>query len=184
MSQSVRRVVTGHDEKGRSIILFDGPAPNALAYPPGSGGCFTKLWATDRSPANNQGNADAGDGPISIEPPPGGTGFFVAHIPPSQEQEIGSDLTEEEMAKFSAQAALIGAQDSHVESNRDPSMHRTKTLDYLVLLAGEITLILDEGDVVLKPFDVVIQRGTSHTWKNTGTTEAILLAVMIDAEPL
>ena len=69
-------------------------------------------------------------------------------------------------------------------NERDPSMHRTRTLDYLVLLAGEITLIVDQGEAVLKPLDVVIQRGTSHTWKNTGTTEALLLGVMIDAEPL
>ena len=166
------------------MILFDGPAPNVVAYPPGSGGRFTKLWATDRAPASNRGSADAGDGPIAIEPPAGGSGFFVAHIPPSQETEIGLEPTEEERAAMREGLELIGAENAGVPSERDASMHRTKTVDYIILLAGEVTLVVDDGEVVLRPFDVVVQRGTSHTWRNTGTTEAILVGVMIGAEPL
>jgi len=184
MNQSVRRVVTGHNEKGRSVILFDGPAPNAVPYPPGSGGCFTKLWATDGAPACNHGSYDNGDGPISIEPLPQGSGFFIAHIPPSETRELGVELTRMEREKMREGMKTIGAENSGVESERDPSMHRTRTIDYLIILTGEVTLVLDEGEVVLKPFDVVVQRGTSHAWRNTGSTEAIMAGVMLDAEPV
>ncbi|KKM91021.1 hypothetical protein LCGC14_1232730 [marine sediment metagenome] len=63
-------------------------------------------------------------------------------------------------------------------------MHTTKTVDYIILLQGEVTLLLDEEEVELKPFDVVIQRGTNHAWINKGSTPALLAAILIDAEPL
>jgi quercetin dioxygenase-like cupin family protein len=63
-------------------------------------------------------------------------------------------------------------------------MHKTKTVDYIILLEGEITLLLDEDEVDLKPFDVVIQRGTNHAWINKGSSPALLVAVLIDAEPI
>ena len=63
-------------------------------------------------------------------------------------------------------------------------MHTTRTIDYVVLLEGEVTLILDKGEVALKPFDVVVQRGTNHAWENRGSKRALLLAVLIDAKPL
>jgi len=68
--------------------------------------------------------------------------------------------------------------------SRDPRMHKTKTIDYIVLLEGEISLLLDEGEMDLKPFDVVIQRGTNHAWINKSSKPALLVAVLIDAEPI
>ena len=80
--------------------------------------------------------------------------------------------------------ARLGAMHTRVDTSRGPGMHRTRTLDYIVLLKGQITLLLDEGDVDLEPFDVVVQRGTNHGWVNKGTTPALLAVVMIDAEPV
>ncbi len=68
--------------------------------------------------------------------------------------------------------------------SRHPSMHRTKTVDYVVLLRGEVTMLLDEGEVHLRPFDVVVQRGTNHGWVNHGDETALLVGVLVDAEPL
>jgi len=70
------------------------------------------------------------------------------------------------------------------DTTRDPRMHKTKTVDYIILLEGEVTLLLDEDEVDLKPFDVVIQRGTNHAWINKGANPALLAAILIDAEPL
>jgi quercetin dioxygenase-like cupin family protein len=67
---------------------------------------------------------------------------------------------------------------------RHPSMHRTDTLDYIVLLQGEVTALLDIGEVTMRPFDVLIQRGTNHGWVNHGSEPALLVAVLIDAELL
>ena len=58
----------------------------------------------------------------------------------------------------------MGASHCHPDTSRDPLMHKTKTVDYIILLKGEVTLLLDEDEVDLKPFDVVIQRGTNHVW--------------------
>ena len=70
------------------------------------------------------------------------------------------------------------------DTTRHPGMHVTLTVDYIVLLSGEVTMLLDEDQVDLKPFDVVIQRGTNHAWVNYGTETAVLAAVLIDADPL
>ena len=69
-----------------------------------------------------------------------------------------------------------------VDTSRHPSMHKTKTIDYIILLKGDITLLLDEDEVRLKPFNVVVQRGTNHAWVNNGSEPALLIAVLIDSE--
>ena len=76
----------------------------------------------------------------------------------------------------------IGAEHERVDTTRHPTMHKTKTIDYIILLDGNVTLLLDEDEVSLKPFDVVVQRGTNHAWINNGTEPALFIAVLIDAE--
>jgi len=78
----------------------------------------------------------------------------------------------------------MGAGHNRDPNARHPNMHKTDTVDYIILLQGEVTLILDEGDVDMKPFDVVVQRGTNHAWSNRGTEPAVLAGVLIDAEPV
>jgi quercetin dioxygenase-like cupin family protein len=68
------------------------------------------------------------------------------------------------------------------DTSRHPGMHKTRTIDYVVLLSGEVTLLLDKGEVDLKPFDVVVQRGTSHAWVNNGKEPALIAAMRIDAK--
>jgi uncharacterized cupin superfamily protein len=60
-------------------------------------------------------------------------------------------------------------------------MHKTPSVDYIILLSGEITLVLDDGEVDLKPFDAVVQRGTNHAWVNRGSEPALLMAVLVSA---
>ena len=76
----------------------------------------------------------------------------------------------------------MGAAHERVDSSRHPAMHKTKTIDYIILLKGDVTLLLDEDEVRLKPFDVVVQRGTNHAWVNNGDEPALLIAVLIDSE--
>ena len=75
----------------------------------------------------------------------------------------------------------IGAEHERVDTTRDPTMHKTKTIDYIILLEGNVTLLLDDDEVQLKPFDVVVQRGTNHAWINNGSEPALFIAVLIDA---
>ena len=69
-----------------------------------------------------------------------------------------------------------------VDTTRHPAMHKTKTIDYIILLDGDVTLLLDEDEVRLKPFNVVVQRGTNHAWVNNGDEPALLIAVLIDSD--
>ena len=72
--------------------------------------------------------------------------------------------------------------DSHrVDTRRNAAMHETDTIDYIILLKGDVTLILDEEEVKLQPHDVVVQRGTNHAWVNNGSDPALLIAVLIDS---
>jgi mannose-6-phosphate isomerase-like protein (cupin superfamily) len=94
-------------------------------------------------------------------------------------------LSAAEAEKIAAERfAAMGASHCRVDTSLHPSMHTTRTVDYIILLSGQVTLLLDKGEVDLKPFDVVIQRGTNHGWVNRGTEPALLVAVLIDAKPL
>ena len=76
----------------------------------------------------------------------------------------------------------MGAAHHQVDTTRHPAMHKTNTIDYIILLKGDVTLLLDEEEVDLKPFDVVVQRGTNHAWVNNGTDTALFIAVLIDSD--
>jgi mannose-6-phosphate isomerase-like protein (cupin superfamily) len=77
----------------------------------------------------------------------------------------------------------MGAAGTRVDTSRHPAMHKTRTVDYVILLSGKVTMLLDEGEVHLEPFDVVIQRGTNHAWVNRGSEPAVLAGILVDAEP-
>jgi len=169
MARQFRRIVTGHDAEGKSIVVIDGP--------PSSFGAF---WQTDIAPANNSIAGDAAQSVHTLEPPPSGTIFRYAVIPP-EDPSVSPSEREAATAKAFAQ---MGAEHCRPDTSRDPGMHKTRTIDYVLLLAGELTLILDRGEVKLKPFDVVVQRGTNHAWINKGKEPAILCAVLVDARKL
>lgn len=172
MLTPVRRIVTGHNEAGRSIVLFDGPSPYTLENPARPGTGLTELWSTESTPADNAGHADAADRPMRLEPPPHGSLLrFVQVAPEAADVALSAEEREREAA---AGFAGLGAAHTRVDTSRSPVMHKTKTVDYIVVLSGEVTMLLDEGEVDLKPFDVVIQRGTNHAWINRGAEPALL----------
>ena len=180
MLKPVRRIVTGRNEAGRSIVLFDGPSRYTLENPARPGRGLTELWSTESTPASNAGHADAADRPIKLEPLPNGSLLRFFQVAPEAEDEALS--AEERERQAAAAFASIGAAHTRVDTTRSPLMHKTKTVDYIILLSGEVTMLLDEGEVNLKPFDVVIQRGTNHAWINRGSEPALLAAILIDAE--
>jgi quercetin dioxygenase-like cupin family protein len=173
----VRRVVTGHDSTGRSVIQFDGPVSPSPQLP-----TDVASWVTNKSPASNAGRADPIAGTASLEPPANGSVFRFVMFPPSSALAgMSADEIERLMAGLFEQ---LGATHTRVDTKRGPGMHKTKTTDYIIVLSGEITLMLDDGEVDLKPFDVIVQRGTNHAWVNRGSTPALLAAILIDAAPV
>jgi quercetin dioxygenase-like cupin family protein len=146
MTWTPRRVVTGHDEEGRSVFLSDGVPP--VIHSAAEGVRFVELWATDAAPAPVAATEpEPTERPLTVPPGPSGTKVRINEIPPGAASP----------------------------------MHRTETIDYGIVLSGEITLELDNGaTTTLRAGDVVIQRGTDHRWENRSSDVARVAFVLID----
>ena len=169
----IRRVVTGHDARGRAVVVMDGQAANVLHRPSRPGVALTDLWATSGTPA---ARTDGGpvDRPVVLHPPPGGTVFRIIQFDP---EDPGAVAHADGVTAFAA----MGAAGTVVAGARHPYMHRTDTVDYALVLQGSITMLLDDEDVELSAGDVVIQNGTSHAWANRGHAPCLMAFVLIDA---
>ena len=172
----VRRVLTGHDADGRSTFIADGIAPNMKEMPSFPGLALTDLWETKGAPASNEGEQDAAARPIRLEPPPGGTIVRIVEFPPDSTRPQNSDGRE----GFKA----IGAGHAQDRHSSDPMMHRTSTVDYIIVLKGEIYAVMEKGETLLKPGDILIQRGTMHSWSVRGSEPCIVAAVLVNSKPL
>jgi len=172
----VRRVLTGHDRDGKSIILADGIAPNMKEMPSFPGLALTDLWETKGAPASNEGDADAAARPVHLEPPKNGTIVRIVEFPPDSTRPGNSDGRD----GFNA----IGAGHAQDKHSSDPMMHRTGTVDYIIVLKGEIYAVMEKGETLLKAGDVLIQRGTMHSWSVRGSEPCIVAAILVNAKPL
>jgi hypothetical protein len=170
MKSHVRRVVTGHDAGGRAVVLMDGAAPNRRVREVGRI-VSTLLWVTDETPADISGDADRADRPSSVAPPANGSVLRIVEFPPAdQAGPLDNAAMLQEMGISHGGAPV-----------RHPSMHRTKSVDYAIVLDGEIDMLLDESEVHLEAGDVLIQQGTNHAWVNNGTKPCRIAFVLIDA---
>jgi quercetin dioxygenase-like cupin family protein len=180
MNGKIRRVVTGHDASGKAVVLEDGDAPAVRTNPKRPGHISTDLWKTSESPVIvRREEADPTAGPKQIHPPPRGTVFRISEIAPETEAIRSMDPSQAKevfKAMGNENASTFG------QNQRHPFMHRTETIDYAVVLEGEIVMLLDDEDVHLKAGDVVIQRGTNHAWSNRSDKPAKMLYVLIDGE--
>jgi mannose-6-phosphate isomerase-like protein (cupin superfamily) len=174
----IRRVVTGHDANGKAIVLSDGPVPTVHGNPIRPGQLSFEVWKTHASPAPiGAVEPEPTTGPRSLQPPADGTVFRISVVPPEAAET--RKLTPEQARELFRKSGA-GDASTFGRGGRHPMMHRTETVDYAVVLEGEITLLLDEGDVHLKAGDVVIQRGTSHAWSNRSGKNVKMLYVLID----
>ncbi len=175
MIENIRRIVTANNAEGASVVAFDG-APEGQAGAGRRG--IVEIWNTEPGPVDPADHTDRALPPVVLEPDEHGTKFFYFTVPP---EEPGMTREENE-ARAKATFEAYGATGAHGGNERSPWMHKTRTVDYIILLSGEVTLLLDEEERALKPFDIVIQRGTNHAWVNTGPDEALLVAILMDAE--
>ncbi|WP_158818449.1 cupin domain-containing protein [Methylocapsa sp. S129] len=164
MTRSFRRLTTGVNADGKSTLVDEAEIAE------GELGNFN-LWMT--RPEGKDGAAD-----MPFFPPPGATTFRVVRLPPPDPA-----MTPEDLAKLTAEFfAGVGSPACRRDTSRHPFMHVTPTTDYIMLLEGEISLLLDTGEPIpLRPFDAVVQRATNHAWLVTGDKPAIFLAVMTGA---
>lgn len=159
----VRRVVTGHDERGRSRVVSDDDA-YAIEYGGPDGVRFHVVWGRD----DVAHFPDAGIQPRwnGGFPPPGGCRFTVFELPPGDETFLDGYVADA-LTEFADPAR--------------PGMHATPTTDFDVVLNGTVGLELDDGEVILEPGDVVVLNGTMHRWHNRGSTVATIVAMTIGA---
>jgi mannose-6-phosphate isomerase-like protein (cupin superfamily) len=165
-----RRVVTGHDASGKAVVLIDGAAPNAKLRK-ATGLTSTLLWVTDGSPADNSGDKDSADRDIGVAPPSRGSIFRVIDFPPAA--VVGA-------VDNAAMLKEMGLYGGHADP-RHATMHRTRSVDYAVVISGEIDMLLDDSEVHLGAGDVLVQRGTNHAWVNRGQENCRIAFVLIDA---
>ncbi|PYF70697.1 cupin domain-containing protein [Pedobacter nutrimenti] len=151
-----RRIVTGH-KNGKSVIAEDAIVNNVSEDFPGL--VISDIWSTDSMPVDLEKETRIPNTAIP-HTPVNGSYFRYVHIPP--DKDLGIMPT--------------SAGEPH------PLMHQTQTLDYIIILSGEIYLILEEGETLLKAGDIVVQRGTNHAWSNRSDTPCIQLAILLDAK--
>ncbi len=175
MPKPVRRLITGHNKAGRSIFLKDEDATNVFAPKTLAGLALTDLWETKSVPASNVGEEDAAARPFKLEPPKGGTVFRIVEFPPDSHLATAGDIS-----KIFEEIGSPDAKDK--KSPRHPGFHKTNSVDYAIVIEGEIWAMMDEGEKLMKTGDVLIQRGTNHAWSNRTTVPARVAFILIDAD--
>jgi len=155
MNDIPRRVVTGHTPDGVSVVVSDGPVPVSRQLPD-DGVAFHEIWNTEGAPAviTAAEQVDPTERVLAVPPPPHGTKIRINEFAPGFLDERGLQSP----------------------------VHRTASVDYGIVLEGEITLVLDDSEVILRAGDVVVQRGTDHAWANRGTTTAKVAFILVDGE--
>ncbi|WGQ08224.1 cupin domain-containing protein [Pedobacter gandavensis] len=150
-----RRIVTGI-KNGRSLIVEDKKVTNVSEHLPGL--LISDIWATNSMPVDLTQELIV-DNTLVPAPPKQGSYFRYISIPPDKDLGIPEKI----------------ANEVH------PLMHKTDTLDYIIILSGELYLILDEEETLLKTGDIVIQKGTNHAWSNRSDQPCVQLAILLDA---
>jgi quercetin dioxygenase-like cupin family protein len=146
MGWTARRVVTGHDESGKSVFLSDGAPPTVRTAPDGA--VFHEMWNTREMPAPlDAQEQEPTEVSLTVPPEPSGTKIRINELPPGTVSPT----------------------------------HRTQSVDYGIVLSGELVLVLDDSETVVRKGDVVVQRGTNHRWENRSDTVALVAFILVDA---
>ena len=167
MAAQIRRVVTGVNAAGKAVVIQDGLAPKTTSRPAISvEGAM--LWVTQETPTNLARYDDPTLEDMGVAPPAGGSILRVVDFLPTPGEIDNAAFLRE-----------MGLSEGH--GGAHAFMHRTRSIDYAIVLEGEIDMLLDEGEVHVKAGDILIQRGTNHAWVNRGEVPCRIAFVMVDA---
>lgn len=167
----VRRVVTGLDASGKAIIQYDSKVPLKSLRSPNPAG---EMWVTDKSLPDFNFKDDRAQTKVGLVPPNGGTIFRIVDFPPTPAGVANMDMNTM-MKVVGDHAPQKGLPPRH------PMMHRTRSLDYAIIMSGEIDMLMDEGEVHLKAGDVIVQQATNHAWVNRGTAPCRIAFILMDS---
>jgi hypothetical protein len=168
----IRRVVTKLDASGKAVVMFDEVVALKSMRSPNPAG---DMWITDKSPPDFSPTTDRATTKIGLTPPRGGTVFrvvdFVPTTPAIEKMDINTMMN-----VAGADAPAKGLPPRH------PMMHRTRSLDYAIIMSGEIDMLMDEGEVHLRAGDVVVQQATNHAWVNRSKEICRVAFILIDSQ--
>jgi len=168
----VRRVVTRIDDSGKAVVMFDAVVPLASLRSPNPAG---EMWVTDTSLPDFSWSADRAKTKVGLVPPKSGTIFRIVEFVPETPAIRNMDINTM-MKVVGDHAPAKGLPPRH------PMMHRTRSLDYAIIMSGEIDMLLDEGEVHLKAGDVVVQQATNHAWVNRGKEPCRIAFILMDSQ--
>ncbi len=168
----VRRVVTALDASGKAVVLIDERTRLTAPRPPNYA---ANLWVTSTSLPDFTATDDRGKTKIGLVPPKSGTVFRIVDFAPDSQGEHPTDMNHM-MKIVGAEAPKRGLPPRH------PMMHRTRSLDYAIVMSGEIDMLLDEGEVHLKAGDVIVQQATNHAWVNRSGKPCRVAFILIDSQ--
>lgn len=171
---SLRRVVTGLNDQGKSIVAIDGPPSPYIEWDDVSG--LFEIWTDHGSTEAYTIDSELRDDHVKLTPPKGGFKVRWFSVAPEDPKRSPGEARAAAASAFTA----ISAAGDQPDTSRHPAMHQTRTLDVIVLIRGSVRLLLDDDERVLSPGDVVIQRGTNHAWIAEGDEPAVLVAVLVD----
>lgn len=173
-----RRIVTGHDASGRSIILSDGDAPVMVQADLSPAMGMAEIWRSEQLPPSNAGDADGALLPFSLSTPPEGLIARVVQFPPDKDLNWTAGDATKVFGQFGGGDLMAN------QGTRHAAFHRTPTLDFAIVMQGEIWALLDVGETLMKPGDILVQRGTSHAWANRSDEPCRVCFVAVSAAPL
>jgi mannose-6-phosphate isomerase-like protein (cupin superfamily) len=177
---AVRRIVTGHDAAGNAVIQSDDSPPRVYTLSL-DGATFYEIWNTRETPALIERIGQEPNEPaLTLAPPRHGTRIRIVDVPAMTK---AMQLLDDHSARdHFAQLNAVHASTHHAANSRHPMMHKTETVDYGIVLDGEITLLVDSGEVSLRAGDIVVQRGTNHAWSNQSGKSCRIAFVLIDGK--
>jgi mannose-6-phosphate isomerase-like protein (cupin superfamily) len=168
-----RRIVTGHDAQGKAVALFDGPSmPRQRAA---SANASTLLWVTGESPVDMSGQQDRAGTAVGVPPPANGSIFRIVDFPPAS-SSTAAPVDHHQILH------AMGIDPETQGYARHANTHPTRSIDYAIVMEGEIDMLMDDTEVHVKAGDVLVQQGTNHAWVNNGDKPCRIAFILIDAK--
>jgi mannose-6-phosphate isomerase-like protein (cupin superfamily) len=171
----IRRIVTGHDADGRAVALFDGEvSPTQRSR---GGNAVANLWVTGEFPVDAERTSDASATPVGVPPHTNGTIFRIVDFPPATADAAPAPVDHDKIL------IAMGIDPATQGYPRHKNTHRTRSIDYAIVLDGEIDMLMDDSKIHVKAGDVLVQQGTNHAWVNNSGKICRVAFVLIDAKP-
>jgi len=181
-NDTFRRIITGHDATGQAVIIEDAPPSRVQQFGGEGGPTFYEVWHTTETPAKiTRASLEPDEAGIVLAPPKQGTRIRVLDFPAadSTRRELTPEEAREHFATIGAGDALA-SESQGKRQVKHSYMHRTETVDYGIVLEGELVLIMDEGETTVRAGDIVIQRGTNHGWENRSSARCRIAFILVD----